>query len=108
MNETYKILSAATHRKRVQELSKKIDRTLRNHSYENGVAALTMELAHLHLQMCKGKEGEVCVPCASESLTELIQTLRAFHEQMIDEIPSGQVNKSDHTEPHRRDPETEE
>ena len=98
MNQTYDVLSKWTRRKKTQIVAEKLTRVLNKQDFKTALSALLLVLAEVHLDANRGEHGDVCVPCTNSSLTELLQTLRGFSDQMIDDVPSGMVSKVPHHE----------
>ena len=98
MNETYVVLAKWTRRKKTQALVDKLHRILRKYDGKTTLAAMLVVLVDVHLSVNEGPGGKLCVPCTNASLTELIQTLRGFHDEAVDAVPSGLVSKVPHHE----------
>lgn len=88
VNETFGILAEFAETNETQELVDQIESLTEDHENGSILSALVDVLVRSHLGM-HVEDGGICVSCTNESLTELLQSIRAVHDNAMNEVEDG-------------------
>lgn len=85
MNKTFEMLAEHAHLPKTQRLVSKMEKLLVGQDGAVVMAALVQVLVFAHLGLNADEDGDNCRPCSNAVLTELLQTIRAVNDEILDD-----------------------
>lgn len=87
MSTMYDTLAEVSRRKKTKMLRDQMTKLLEGHENISALSVLVSLLATVNLDMHVKDSGVICSRCSAISLTELLQSVRKFNDEVIDAMP---------------------
>lgn len=87
VNETFENIVRYSRKPKTKKLYAKLFRAVDEQEYGVIISALSQLLVETHSEIQMRQDGGICIPCANGNLTQLLQSIRKMHDEVMARFP---------------------